>query len=65
MLQKVILQNNQGLKLSKVLTEKYVQENLNKTDQLGVERLQPFRGDGTQICALLVRLWNCFPSTIQ
>ncbi len=64
-LQKVILQNNKGLKLSKVLTEKCVQENLNKTDQLGVERLQPFRGDGTQICALLVRLWNCLPSTMQ
>jgi hypothetical protein len=65
MLQKVILQNNKGLKLSKVLTEKCVHKNLNKTDQVGVERLQPFRGDGTQICALLVRLWNCFPSTIQ
>ncbi len=65
MLQKVILQNNKGLKLSKVLTEKCVQENLHKTDQLGAERLQPFRGDGTQICALLVRLWNCLPSTMQ
>jgi hypothetical protein len=43
MLQKVILQNNKGLKLSKFW-------------------LQPFRGDGTQICAQLVRLW---PSTTQ